>query len=152
MIVGHCQMYVDGVAFRRKGVKLGPGAAAQLQRRLARRQIDDADVLHEHAALEAGADRLGEGFLGGEAFGEGAGRSDGTLAPCFPMYNATHDWGTVEEPRFETSQLSTMKEECSRHCLSTCNYILSYCYDVKRVLSWGFKQALRGFQGSTGSF
>ncbi|MBV8570155.1 MAG: radical SAM protein, partial [Acidobacteriaceae bacterium] len=23
-------------------------------------------------------------------------RTDGTLAPCFPMYNVSHDWGTVE--------------------------------------------------------
>ena len=22
-------------------------------------------------------------------------RTDGSLAPCFPMYSATHDWGTV---------------------------------------------------------
>src|SRR4029434_8043922 len=25
-------------------------------------------------------------------------RTDGTLAPCFPMYSATHDWGTVGIP------------------------------------------------------
>jgi hypothetical protein len=30
MIVGHRQMYVDGVAFRRKGVKPRPGAAGEL--------------------------------------------------------------------------------------------------------------------------
>jgi hypothetical protein len=30
MIVGHRQMYVDGVAFRRKGVKPRPGPAGEL--------------------------------------------------------------------------------------------------------------------------
>src|SRR4029079_6879608 len=32
-------------------------------------------------------------------------RTDGTLAPCFPMYTATHDWGAIENPKFEVKQL-----------------------------------------------
>jgi MoaA/NifB/PqqE/SkfB family radical SAM enzyme len=76
-------------------------------------------------------------------------RTDGTLAPCFPMYSATHDWGTIENPRFDIAQLDEMKKECSTHCLSTCNYILAYCYDTKRVLKWTLKQAMHGFKGST---
>jgi MoaA/NifB/PqqE/SkfB family radical SAM enzyme len=52
-------------------------------------------------------------------------RTDGTLAPCFPMYSATHDWGTIENPKFDNAQLDEMKKECSTHCLSTCNYILA---------------------------
>ena len=76
VIVGHGQMYVDRVARRRKGVKRIAGAAGQLQRRSAGGRVDDADVLHEHAALEAGADRLGEGFLGGEALGQRARRGE----------------------------------------------------------------------------
>jgi MoaA/NifB/PqqE/SkfB family radical SAM enzyme len=79
-------------------------------------------------------------------------RTDGTLAPCFPLYSATHDWGTVGNHKFEKSQLDEMKTECSKHCLSTCNYILGYCYDTARVLGWAFKQALHGFKGATGSF
>ncbi len=79
-------------------------------------------------------------------------RTDGTLAPCFPLYSATHDWGTIGAPKFEKQQLDTMKEECSKHCLSTCNYILGYCYDNTRVISWALKQALHGFRGATGSF
>src|SRR5438105_3594674 len=27
-------------------------------------------------------------------------RTDGTLAPCFPMYNAGYDWGTIENQKF----------------------------------------------------
>jgi MoaA/NifB/PqqE/SkfB family radical SAM enzyme len=76
-------------------------------------------------------------------------RTDGTLAPCFPMYSATHDWGTIENPKFDTHQLDEMKQECSKHCLSTCNYILAYCYDTKRVVKWIMQQALHGFKGST---
>ncbi len=78
-------------------------------------------------------------------------RTDGTLAPCFPMYSATCDWGTVENPKFDVAQLDEMKKSCTPHCLSTCNYILSYCYDSMRVLRWIGKNALRGFRGVTGS-
>jgi MoaA/NifB/PqqE/SkfB family radical SAM enzyme len=79
-------------------------------------------------------------------------RTDGTLAPCFPMYSATHDWGTVGNHKFEVGQLDHMKKTCVKHCLSTCNYILAYCYDTKRVLKWILKQARNGFRGATGSF
>jgi len=79
-------------------------------------------------------------------------RTDGTLAPCFPMYSATHDWGVVGAHKFDRSQLNEMKTECSKHCLSTCNYILGHCYNTKRVITWGMKQAMHGFRGSTGSF
>jgi MoaA/NifB/PqqE/SkfB family radical SAM enzyme len=79
-------------------------------------------------------------------------RTDGTLAPCFPTYSSTYDWGTVANHKFQTGQLTEMKKECSQHCLSTCNYILSYCYDNTRVLKWLAKQAFRGFQGVSGAF
>lgn len=79
-------------------------------------------------------------------------RTDGTLAPCFPMYSATHDWGTIENHKFDVGQLTEMKKDCSKHCLSTCNYILGYCYDTGRVLTWAAKQALHGFKGVSGSF
>jgi MoaA/NifB/PqqE/SkfB family radical SAM enzyme len=76
-------------------------------------------------------------------------RTDGTLAPCFPMYSATHDWGTIENPKFELKQLDEMKKECSKHCLSTCNYILAHCYDTMRVLKWIARQAMHGFKGAS---
>lgn len=37
-------------------------------------------------------------------------RVDGTLAPCFPMYSATHDWGVIENHKFDVSQLDGMKK------------------------------------------
>jgi MoaA/NifB/PqqE/SkfB family radical SAM enzyme len=79
-------------------------------------------------------------------------RTDGTLAPCFPTYNATYDWGVVGEPRFEANQLKEMKVDCQRHCFSTLNHTLAYCYNVRRVVQWMTKQALNGFQGVTGTF
>lgn len=79
-------------------------------------------------------------------------RVDGTLAPCFPMYSATYDWGTVGHHKFATSQLQEMKRGCEPHCFSTLNHNLSYCYDATRVFKWMAKQAVRGFQGATGSF
>ena len=74
-------------------------------------------------------------------------RTDGTLAPCFPLYNATCDWGTVENHRFDSKQLGSMKQECQPHCFSTLNHIVAYCYNDARVIRWLLQQALNRFQG-----
>lgn len=74
-------------------------------------------------------------------------RTDGTLSPCFPMYSAKTDWGTIEKPKFDFVQLGEMKKECINHCLSTCQYVLGYYYNNAHVLGWITKQALHGFQG-----
>jgi len=79
-------------------------------------------------------------------------RVDGTLGPCFPMYSAKHDWGTIENPRFDVHQLAEMKKQCQPHCFSTLNHNLAFCYNDARVARWVLKQAVRGFQGVTGSF
>jgi MoaA/NifB/PqqE/SkfB family radical SAM enzyme len=79
-------------------------------------------------------------------------RVDGTLAPCFPMYSATYDWGVTGSHKFEKKQLDEMKKGCQPHCFSTLNHNLAYCYDAMRVVKWVGKQASRGFQGVSGSF
>jgi MoaA/NifB/PqqE/SkfB family radical SAM enzyme len=79
-------------------------------------------------------------------------RVDGTLAPCFPMYSATHDWGVVGAPKFEREQLVPMKAECQKHCFSTLNHIVGYCYNDRRAIQWLLKQARHGFQGVHGNF
>jgi len=79
-------------------------------------------------------------------------RTDGTLAPCFPLYSATHDWGVAGEPRFDEKQLSEMKRGCQPHCFSTLNHNLAYCYNASRAVKWVLKQATHGFQYATGSF
>ena len=72
------------------------------------------------------------------------GRLTGAL---FPDVFATHDWGVVGDHKFDVKQLNEMKSECTKHCLSTCNYILGYCYDTARVLHWIMKTAKGGFRG-----
>jgi MoaA/NifB/PqqE/SkfB family radical SAM enzyme len=79
-------------------------------------------------------------------------RVDGTLAPCFPMYSATYDWGVAGSHKFEKKQLEEMKKGCQPHCFSTLNHNLAYCYDAMRAVKWVGKQASRGFQGVSGSF
>jgi MoaA/NifB/PqqE/SkfB family radical SAM enzyme len=78
-------------------------------------------------------------------------RVDGTLAPCFPMYSATYDWGTVGNPKFEKRQLNEMKKECELHCFSTLNHIISYVYNNGRVIRWIVRQARNGFTYASGT-
>ena len=79
-------------------------------------------------------------------------RTDGTLAPCFPMYSATEDWGVVGAPRFDVRELDGMKVTCQQHCFSTLNHNLAYCYKPSRAIKWVLKQAAHGFQGARGGF
>jgi MoaA/NifB/PqqE/SkfB family radical SAM enzyme len=76
-------------------------------------------------------------------------RTDGTVAPCFPMYSATYDWGTIEKPKFDREQLNEMKKGCNTHCLSTTQYVLGHYYNNQTVLRWIIKQALHGMSGNT---
>jgi hypothetical protein len=79
-------------------------------------------------------------------------RTDGTVAPCFPMYGATYDWGTIDGHKFERGQLSQMKNTCQQHCFSTLNHNLGYCYNDARALKWLWQQARNGFKGGARSF
>jgi len=63
-------------------------------------------------------------------------RTDGTVATCFPMYSSSFDWGNIDEPKFDQQQLSAMKKTCQRHCFSTLNHNLAYCYNDARVIKW----------------
>jgi radical SAM protein with 4Fe4S-binding SPASM domain len=78
-------------------------------------------------------------------------RENGTLAPCFPMYGATLDWGQVEDHKFDLVQLDEMKKSCNTTCFSTLNSIVGHCYNDMRVLKWILKQAKNRFRGVTGS-
>jgi MoaA/NifB/PqqE/SkfB family radical SAM enzyme len=79
-------------------------------------------------------------------------RTDGTVAPCFPMYAASYDWGNIDTPKFDSAQLQNMKKTCQRHCFSTLNHNLAYCYNDARVLKWLWKQARNGFGAGARSF
>jgi hypothetical protein len=63
-----------------------------------------------------------------------------------------HEWGVAGHPCFECQQLASMKVECQKHCFSTLNHNLSYCYNASRAIRWLLKQAANGFRGTTGSF
>jgi MoaA/NifB/PqqE/SkfB family radical SAM enzyme len=76
-------------------------------------------------------------------------RTDGTVAPCFPMYASTYDWGNIDAAKFEEKQLNEMKHTCQRHCFSTLNHNLAYCYNDARVIKWLLGNAVRGFKGGT---
>ncbi len=79
-------------------------------------------------------------------------RTDGTLAPCFPMYSATYNWGTIDGHRLERQQIGEMKKTCQKHCFSTLNHNLGYCYNDARVLKWLWRQARNGFKSGARSF
>ncbi len=79
-------------------------------------------------------------------------RTDGTVGPCFPMYASTYDWGNIDQHKFEPAQLQDMKQTCQRHCFSTLNHNLGYCYNDARVIKWVWKQARNKFQGGVRSF
>lgn len=79
-------------------------------------------------------------------------RTDGTVGPCFPMYSATYDWGTIDSHKFDQANLRQMKDTCEKHCFSTLNHNLGYCYNDARVMKWLWKQARNGFKGGAGSF
>jgi len=80
-------------------------------------------------------------------------RTDGTVAPCFPMYSSTFDWGNIDTPKFDSGQLKEMKSTCQHHCFSTLNHNLGYCYNDGRVIKWVWKQAVTNkFRGGARSF
>jgi MoaA/NifB/PqqE/SkfB family radical SAM enzyme len=75
-------------------------------------------------------------------------RTDGTVGPCFPMYGSTFDWGNIDEPKFDPTQLACMKETCQEHCFSTLNHNLAYCYNDARVIKWLWSEVVKNkFQG-----
>jgi MoaA/NifB/PqqE/SkfB family radical SAM enzyme len=80
-------------------------------------------------------------------------RTDGTVAPCFPMYAATYNWGNIDKWNFDSKQLASMKSTCQQHCFSTLNHNLSYCYNDARVIKWLWTQVVKNkFGGGAKSF
>jgi hypothetical protein len=80
-------------------------------------------------------------------------RTDGTLAPCFPMYSASFDWGNTDEPKFNSEQLTEMKKTCQERCFSTLNHSLAYCYDDARVIKFVWTQIVKNrMKGGARSF
>ena len=45
-----------------------------------------------------------------------------------------------------------MKKTCQKHCFSTLNHNLAYCYNDARVIKWMWENVKRGFRGGLRSF
>jgi len=73
-------------------------------------------------------------------------RTDGTLAPCFPVYSSPVDWGNIERPNFDREQLINLKKTCQQHCFSTLNHILADCYDDAWVIDFALSALARNFR------
>ena len=70
-------------------------------------------------------------------------RTDGTLAPCYPMRESEGDWGSVGCEKFDTCQLGEMKQQCSASCFSTVGYMLANYYDMGRAAREVSAQVIR---------
>lgn len=71
-------------------------------------------------------------------------RPDGSIAPCFEMFDSKHDWGTIWNPKFNRKQLRDMKKECRKRCLSTCYYTMASYYDSYNIWQWAKKHTMVG--------
>ena len=74
-------------------------------------------------------------------------RLDGTLSPCFGLYSADHDWGSIGEPRFDPRKLNAMKKKCTKLCLSTCHFNMKEYYTGSPIRNWVKKHAETGGGG-----
>src|SRR5246127_470184 len=80
-------------------------------------------------------------------------RTDGTVAPCFPMYASTYDWGNIDRHKFDDGQLAGMKKTCQQHCFSTLNHNLAYCYNDARVIKFVWTNLVKNrLKGGARSF
>ena len=77
-------------------------------------------------------------------------RTDGTVAPCFPMYSESFD--SIDQFTLDRDQLTDTKKTCQKHCFSTLNHNLAYCYNDARVIKWMWENAKRGLRGGVRSF
>lgn len=78
-------------------------------------------------------------------------RTDGTVAPCFPMYSASFDWANIDQISVDREQLTDMKKTCQKHCLHA-EPQPCLRYNDSRVIKWMWENAKRGFRGGVGSF
>src|SRR5215469_8095084 len=77
----------------------------------------------------------------------------GTVAPCFPMYASTYDWGNIDKHKFDDGQLGSMKKTCQQHCFSTLNHNLAYCYNHARVIKFVWTNLVKNrMKGGARSF
>jgi len=76
-------------------------------------------------------------------------RLDGSFAPCFELYGSEEDWGNIYEgPKFDPLRLAKIKEKCTPHCLSTCNFQVNhYTQSLLYSFQWVAKHVQAHFFG-----
>ena len=76
-------------------------------------------------------------------------RLDGSFSPCMELYGSQQDWGNIYDgPSFNPFTLRRLKQQCSPHCLSTCNFQVShYTKSLLYSLQWVTKHAYAHFFG-----
>jgi hypothetical protein len=60
-------------------------------------------------------------------------RTDGTLAPCYPLADSNGDWGAAGCPRLDPHRLAALKQSCERSCYSTVAHALADYYGVRGI-------------------
>jgi radical SAM protein with 4Fe4S-binding SPASM domain len=76
-------------------------------------------------------------------------RLDGSFTPCFELYGTDEDWGNIYDGhKFDPEKLARLKQKCSPHCLSTCNFQVShYSSSLIYSVQWLAKHAYSSFLG-----
>jgi len=70
-------------------------------------------------------------------------KPDGALSPCLPLCGSKHDWGRITHPQFGHRHLAELGKVCNPHCMSTCQYVMSYYYNDANIVRWIVAQGLR---------
>jgi MoaA/NifB/PqqE/SkfB family radical SAM enzyme len=71
--------------------------------------------------------------------------ADGSLSPCFGLQLSKTNWGKIGKPNFDQKKLDKLKQECNKHCLSTCFYTSGKYYSsFYNTLQWMMKHTKLG--------
>ncbi|MDB4444612.1 radical SAM protein [bacterium] len=78
-------------------------------------------------------------------------RLDGTFAPCMELYGEEEDWGNIYDgPKFDPIALKRRQQDCSPHCMSTCNYQVNhYTQSLLYSFQWVVKHTYANFLGTS---
>ncbi|MDH4204482.1 MAG: radical SAM protein [Desulfobacteraceae bacterium] len=76
-------------------------------------------------------------------------RLDGSFTPCMELYGTDEDWGNIYDGhKFDPDRLTRQKQNCSPHCLSTCNFQVNhYSSSLINSLQWLAKHAYSNYLG-----
>ena len=80
-------------------------------------------------------------------------RTDGTVAPCFPMYASTYDWGNIDQSEVRPEAADPDEDHMPAALLLHAEPQPGYCYNDARVIKWLWSNVIKNkFQGGVRSF